>query len=120
MMKKVTCICLISLILIPGIACALSMDNTHLSEEIQLLIQKEEILDGFELVTADDDTLRGFPTDISLVVLAKGECCVLFVARETDAGWITEAYSRKSLYPTKAMNEGIELTKIDSQRFEIG
>lgn len=120
MIKKVLCICLIAVILIPGIACAFSMDNTHLPEEIQLLIQKEETLDGFELITADEDTLRGYPTDISLVMLAKGECCVLFVARETDAGWITQACSRKSLYPTKAMNDGIKLTKIDSQRFEIG
>ena len=119
MIKKVICICLIAVILIPGIACALSLDNTYLPEEIRLLIQKEETLNGFELITADDDTLRGFPTDISLVMLAKGECCVLFVARETDAGWITQACSRKSLYPTKAMNEGIKLTKNDSHRFEV-
>ena len=59
MIKKVICICLIAVILIPGIACALPLDNTYLPEEIRLLIQKEETLDGFELVTADDESIEG-------------------------------------------------------------
>lgn len=119
-MKKWRYTCLIALIFISSLAFASPMNNTSFPKEIRDLIQKEEALDGFVMLTADKDTLLGIPKDLSLVVLSKGECCVLYIARETDAGWITEAYSRKSLYPTKAMNEGIELTKIDSQRFEIG
>ena len=110
---------LMLLIFIPDIVFAASMDNSSFLEEIQRLIQKEETLEGFELVTADEDTQNGTPKDLSLLVLAKGDCCVLFVARETEKGWITEAYSRKGLYPTREENEEVLLKKVDSERFEV-
>lgn len=118
-MKKWRYTCLIALIFISSLAFASPMNNTSFPKEIRDLIQKEEALDGFVMLTADKDTLLGIPKDLSLVVLSKGECCVLYIARETDAGWITESYSRKSLYPTKTQNEKVKIRKIDSQRFEL-
>lgn len=118
-MRKVCFVLIVLMVLIPGIVLS-SDDSIHaLPDEVLALVQQEKELDGFTLLTADEDTLRGIPKDISLLILSKGECCILYVARETADGWIKVNYSRKGLYPTKEKNEEVRIVKVDSQRFEI-
>ena len=118
-MRKVCFVLIVLIVLIPSVVLSSDTPIDALPKEILALVQQEKELDGFTLLTADEDTLRGVPKDISLLVLSKGECCILYVARETADGWIKVNYSRKGLYPTREKNENVRIAKVDSQRFEI-
>lgn len=89
-----------------------------LPEELQALVDQTGDFSGFSLLTADEDTQRGEPKELAVFVLAKGNCCVLFAAKELEDGWKLEGYTRKNLYPDREQNENLKLYKIDSERFQ--
>ena len=117
-MKKRIFLYLIVMFLVPNMSFA-SGTQDILPKEIQALVKEAECFEDYVLLTADRDTLQGHPVDLSIFVLTKGDCCVLFVTREVDGEWILESYTRKGVYPKREQNESLQISKIDAERFEM-
>lgn len=102
----------------PCVAFAAGLQS-GLPEELEMLVDADGKFHDYTLLTADEDTLQGRPTDLSLFVLTKGECCVLFVAKQEKDAWILQQYSRLSLYPKTKQNEDLQLLKVGNRHFEM-
>lgn len=105
--------------LLPVLSLAQGQTNA-LPEELQALVDEAGDFDGFTLLTADADTLQGNPKGLSVFVLSKEDCCVLFVAKELEDGWKLDGFTRKNLYPDRKQNENLKLYIIDSESFRAG
>lgn len=111
-------LCLVVMFLIPDAAFSAGLQS-GLPEELRMLVDSDGRFHNYTLLTADEDTLQGRPADLSLFVLTKGECCVLFVAIEEEDAWILQQYSRLSLYPKTKQNIDLQLLKVDNRHFEM-
>lgn len=119
-MKKCIIISCITLLFLFTFSGALAeKQQIALTKELQALVNETGKFDEFTILTADEDTLAGHPTGISIFVLETKDYCVLFVAKEMENKWNLIGYTRKSLYPEKKQNRALQIQKIDSERFKM-
>lgn len=93
--------------------------RASLARELQTLVYETGQFDRFTLLTADEDTLSGRPSDISIFVLEIEDDCVLFVAKEIENRWKLIGYTRNGVYPETKQNKTLHIRKIDSERFQL-
>ncbi len=96
-MKKciiISCITLLFLFTFSGALAEKTTDCTY-KKELQALVNETGKFDEFTILTADEDTLAGHPTGISIFVLETKDYCVLFVAKEMENKWNLIGYTRK-------------------------
>ena len=86
-MKKCIIISCITLLFLFTFSGALAeKQQIALTKELQALVNETGKFDEFTILTADEDTLAGHPTGISIFVLETKDYCVLFVAKGKTNG----------------------------------
>ena len=99
-MKKwmISCITLLLLLAFSGVLA--EKQQAVLIKELQTLVHETGKFDKFTILTADEDTLSGHPTEMSVFVLEAEDYCVLFIAKETENEWkIRNNMKQQLLFP---------------------
>ena len=118
-MKKCIIRCIILLLLLASFGAFAEDQQVVLTKELQVLVHETGQFDNFTVLTADEDTLAGHPTEMAVFVLETEDYHVLFVAKEIESNWKLIGYTRKGLYPEKEQNKALQIRKIDAERFEM-